>query len=207
MEITNRQDKKNTYILFAIAGLLVILDQLTKFIAMGVPFLGLSFGDGVREGEYIEVIGSIVQFTYVENPGMAFGISFGPMKIILTLFSLVASAFLVYFIMKKSHVRTVLRVALMLILAGAFGNFIDRMFYGTWFQGGELFLGRVVDFIIVDIPDIHIGNIFYSHFPVFNVADSCVTIGIALLLLNYKHLPDFEKDNLPKENSEILNED
>lgn len=192
-QITQQTSIKNTYILLLIAGILVIVDQLTKFIAMGVPFLGISIGDGVREGEYIDVIGSFLQFTYVENPGMAFGISFGPMKIVLTLFSLVASIALVYVLVKKWYIRSVLRVAIMLILAGAFGNFIDRMFYGVWFQDGELFHGRVVDFIMFDIPDIHIGDIFYSHFPVFNIADSCVTIGIAILLLNYKHLSEFEK--------------
>lgn len=192
-QITQQTSIKNTYILLLIAGILVIVDQLTKFIAMGVPFLGISIGDGVREGEYIDVIGSFLQFTYVENPGMAFGISFGPMKIVLTLFSLVASVALVYVLVKKWYIRSVLRVAIMLILAGAFGNFIDRMFYGVWFQDGELFHGRVVDFIMFDIPDIHIGDIFYSHFPVFNIADSCVTIGIAILLLNYKHLSEFEK--------------
>lgn len=192
-QITQQTSNKNTYILLLIAGILVIVDQLTKFIAMGVPFLGISIGDGVREGEYIDVIGSFLQFTYVENPGMAFGISFGPMKIILTLFSLVASAALVYVLVKKWYIRSALRVAIMLILAGAFGNFIDRMFYGVWFQDGELFHGRVVDFIMFDIPDIHIGDIFYSHFPVFNIADSCVTIGIAILLLNYKHLSEFEQ--------------
>lgn len=192
-QITQQTTIKNTYILLLIAGILVIVDQLTKFIAMGVPFLGISIGDGVREGEYIDVIGSFLQFTYVENPGMAFGISFGPMKIVLTLFSLVASIALVYVLVKKWYIRSVLRVAIMLILAGAFGNFIDRMFYGVWFQDGELFHGRVVDFIMFDIPDIHIGDIFYSHFPVFNIADSCVTIGIAILLLNYKHLSEFEK--------------
>lgn len=192
-QITQQTSIKNTYILLLIAGILVIVDQLTKFIAMGVPFLGISIGDGVREGEYIDVIGSFLQFTYVENPGMAFGISFGPMKIVLTLFSLVASVALVYVLVKKWYIRSVLRVAIMLILAGAFGNFIDRMFYGVWFQDGELFHGRVVDFIMFDIPDIHIGDIFYSHFPVFNIADSCVTIGIAILLLNYKHLSEFEQ--------------
>lgn len=192
-QITQQTSNKNTYILLLIAGILVIVDQLTKFIAMGVPFLGISIGDGVREGEYIDVIGSFLQFTYVENPGMAFGISFGPMKIVLTLFSLVASIALVYVLVKKWYIRSALRVAVMLILAGAFGNFIDRMFYGVWFQDGELFHGRVVDFIMFDIPDIHIGDIFYSHFPVFNIADSCVTIGIAILLLNYKHLSEFEQ--------------
>lgn len=197
---TQDSSKKGTYILLLIAGILVIVDQLTKFIAMGVPFWGISIGDGIREGEYIDVIGSFLQFTYVENPGMAFGITFGPMKIILTLFSLIASIALVYVLYKKSHIRNVLRIAIMLILAGAFGNFIDRMFYGVWFQSGDLFHGRVVDFIMFDIPDIHIGDIFYSHFPVFNIADSCVTIGIAMLLINYKHLSEFEKKEVLIEN-------
>lgn len=182
-------NRKYIYFLLAIAGLLILADQMSKFIVMGVPFLGIT-SKGIRAGEYISAIGDFLQFTYVENPGMAFGISFGVMKIILTLFSLIASVGLIYVLFKFEKKRRAVLWGFMLILAGAFGNFIDRMFYGQWFQGGKLFYGRVVDFILVDIPDISIGNLSYSHWPVFNIADACVTVGVAVLLLNYKHLSD-----------------
>lgn len=190
--------RKNTLLLLFIAVILILIDQITKFSVMGVPFLGVPTGVGIKNGEYINVIGDFLQFTYVENPGMAFGISFGSLKIILTLFSLVASAGIIYLLFKYENIKKWLRFGLMLILAGAFGNFIDRMFYGIWFQAGELFHGRVVDFLLVDIPDIHLGNIFYSHWPVFNIADSCVTIGVIVLLLNYKHLSEFEQKRIPE---------
>jgi signal peptidase II len=82
-----------------------------------------------------------------------------------------------------------IRIAIMLILAGAFGNFIDRMFYGVLYGEGPLFYGLVVDFIQIDIPDIQVGQLAYTHWPVFNIADSCVSIGMILLLLYNRYLP------------------
>jgi signal peptidase II len=77
----------------------------------------------------------------------------------------------------------------MLILAGAFGNFIDRMFYGVLYGEGPLFYGLVVDFIQIDIPDIQLGQFAYTHWPVFNIADSCVSIGMILILSYNRYLP------------------
>ncbi len=192
-------NRKFTIFILALSLLLIILDQMTKFMVMGVPFLGIET-KAIHPGEYISVIGDFLQLTYVENAGMAFGIKFGSLKIILTLFSLIASLVILYFIIKHDKANNWIRLGLAIILAGAMGNFIDRMFYGVWFQGGDLFYGRVVDFILVDIPDIKIGSLNYSHWPVFNIADSCVTIGVIILLFNYKHLTLLESKEKINEN-------
>ena len=186
------KDRKFTIILLVAAAVLVLVDQFTKLAAFGVPMLGMNF-TGIARGEYISVIGDFLQFTYVENPGMAFGISFGAGKILLSLFSVAASIALIWYIFKIEKYSRFMRSAFALILAGAVGNLIDRVFYGILLQGRDLFYGNVIDFIMVDIPDINIGDFSYSHWPVFNIADACVTIGVILLLVNYKNIPQFEE--------------
>jgi signal peptidase II len=192
--------RKQSYILGAISILLIAFDQITKMITLGANILGSGF-KGIAQGEIIPFIGDFIQFTYVQNPGMAFGISFGAGKILLSLFSIVASAALVWYFIKIEKYSLGLRSAIAFIFAGAFGNLIDRVFYGLWFGSGldKLFYGNVVDFIMVDIPDINIGPLHYSHWPVFNIADACVTLGVIILLVNYKKIPQFEdlktKDN------------
>ena len=197
-------NRKYTYYILFTSLILVILDQLTKLAVYGKSIFGISF-EGIRSGEYIRVIGDFLQFTYVENPGMAFGISFGAGKILLSLFSVVASVGLIWYLFKIENYSKFLRFAFAIILAGATGNLIDRVFYGLWFQGRDLFYGNVVDFIMVDIPDISFGTINYSHWPVFNIADACVTVGVVLLLLNYKKIPQFEDLKKTKVNNENTN--
>ena len=174
--------------LLLIAGLLVIIDQCTKIAVKGFAFFGITH-DGMYLGESIPILGDFIRFTFVENPGMAFGVEFGSGKIFLTLFSLIASIAFVYYLRKIEEAKLQIRLAIMLILAGAFGNFIDRMFYGVLYGEGPLFYGLVVDFIQVDIPDIQFGNLIYTHWPVFNIADSCVSIGMVLLLIYNRYLP------------------
>src|SRR5205085_1853095 len=100
--------------------------------------------------------GDTLRWTFVENPGMAFGFNFG-MPVILSLFSVIASIFLVVLIKRtQSQGINGLRIALALILGGAAGNLIDRSFYGLIYDYAPLFYGRVVDFIDFDIPDINL---------------------------------------------------
>lgn len=180
--------KIHSYHLLLIAGILVLIDQCTKIAVKGFSLLGFSH-EGMYLGESIPIIGDFLRFTFVENPGMAFGVEFGSGKIFLTLFSLIASIALVYYLRIIEEAKLQIRIAIMLILAGAFGNFIDRMFYGVLYGEGPLFYGLVVDFIQVDIPDIQFGNLIYTHWPVFNIADSCVSIGMVLLLIYNRYLP------------------
>jgi signal peptidase II len=182
--------KKNTKLLFIVSTLLIVFDQVTKLLIKGFSFLGFS-SEGFGYGEKIEVIGKVIQFTFVENPGMAFSIEFGAGKIFLSLFSVIASILLILYIRTIGDKPLGYRISVMLIFAGATGNMIDRVFYGVFYDYAPLFYGKVVDFILVDIPDINIFGKYYDYFPVFNIADSCVSVGIVLLLIYNKHIPTF----------------
>ena len=162
-----------------IAAVLVVLDQVTKVLVKTSMMLGESH----------PMIGSIVNLTFVENPGMAFGISWGDGKLILTLLTIVIAGVLVWYLRQIASGHWAPRLAVTLILAGAVGNLIDRALYGVIFGDAPLFYGRVVDFIQVDIPDITWLGDVHTHFPVFNIADSCVTVGVLLLLLTGNKLP------------------
>ncbi len=201
----NYKQAKKIYPFFIISSILVIFDQITKLLIHGFNFLGINF-TGLKYGELINVYGNYVQITFIENPGMAFGIHFGLVgKFFLSSFSIVASLVLIYVIKRLRENHFAIKLAFSLILAGAVGNLIDRVFYGVIFGYAPLLYGKVVDFVQVDIPDINIGNIYMTHFPVFNVADSCVTVGIVILLLFFNKIPSLshffkKKSNLEEEN-------
>ena len=114
---------------------------------------------------------------------MAFGVSWGEAKIILTLLTIGIVALIVRMILTTPPDSRIVRNALVLVLAGAVGNLIDRMFYGVLYGTDPLFYGKVVDFLQVDIPDVTMFGELYTHWPVFNVADSCVSVGVVVLLL------------------------
>lgn len=200
---------KSTKIIFIIVIFLILLDQISKYLIYDyfqVKHIGRDYYITSPEKSDIHIIGEIVKFVYVENAGMAFGIQFGEFKIILSLFSIFASIVLVVIIKRISHLPFVIQFAFGLILAGAIGNLIDRVFYGVIFGYAPIFYGRVIDFIQVDIPDIHIGNVInYTHWPVFNVADSCVSIGVVLLLIFNKYIPNFSVLFKKKTQSELAN--
>ncbi len=190
------RDSFNRYV-FIIAFLLIVLDQSTKLYIKGFNFFGFQH-IGMFYGESKKAIGEAIRITYIENPGMAFGIEFGAGKFFLSLFSVIAAIGLVYLLVKLNGYHKAIRIAFMFILAGATGNLIDRVFYGVIFNDGPLFFGKVVDFIQVDIPDIKFFGAYYTHFPVFNIADSCVTIGVCLILIFNKYLPEFSDVFLKK---------
>ncbi|MFA7325465.1 MAG: signal peptidase II [Candidatus Kapaibacterium sp.] len=195
--------KKQTTLLFIASFLLITLDQVTKFLIKGFSFLGFSV-EGFGYGEKVEVVGRAIQLTFVENPGMAFSIEFGAGKIFLSLFSIIASILLILYIRKIGDKPLGYKISIMLIFAGATGNMIDRVFYGVLYDYAPLFYGRVVDFILIDIPDINIFGKYYDYFPVFNIADSCVSVGIVLLLFYNSHIPTFSELR-GKKNDEELN--
>ncbi len=180
--------KKNK-IFYIVIFLLILFDQATKLAVKGFDFFGIDHS-GFYYGELVPVIGDFVMFTFIENPGMAFGIDFGAGKIFLSLFSFVAGFALIWYLNKIYNASVWIKTGISLIIAGALGNGIDRVFYGAVFGESPLFYGKVVDFIQVDIPDVNVFGLYYSHFPVFNVADSCVTVGVILLLIFHNKLPD-----------------
>ncbi|HEX3074082.1 MAG TPA: signal peptidase II, partial [Ignavibacteriales bacterium] len=170
-------------VLFVTAAV-VIVDQLTKLFVKGfsIPALGLNF-EGMDYAQKINVLGSFFRITFVENPGMAFGIDVGvSSKLFLSLFSIAASIGIIIYLYKSKNESFIMRAALALILGGAIGNLIDRMFYGVFYGYASLFYGSVVDFLDMDIFDINLFGITYDRFPIFNVADMAVTFGVVLLI-------------------------
>jgi signal peptidase II len=162
---------------------------------------------------------------FIENNGMAFGMElFG--KLFLSLFRIAAGIFLVYYLRKiiQRQLPTGYIISISLILAGAIGNLLDSMFYGLLFsdsmgqvaqfmpEGGgyaSLFYGKVVDMLYFPLIEGHFpdwlpvwgGEDFIFFRPIFNIADSAVSVGVVLILLFYRHyLSDNEnkKDTVPQ---------
>ncbi len=181
--------------LLLLGVLLVVIDQVIKILVKSNMTLGQSYS----------VLGDWFQLLFVENKGMAFGMAWGGVigKYMLTAFRLVLFGFLCWWIsqlMKREKpVPTGVLVGLTLITAGAFGNIIDCLFYGlifsestyttvaTWGSYAPFMQGKVVDMFYFPlwtwpdwVPGLG-GHIFFE--PVFNFADSCVTVGAFYLIL------------------------
>ncbi|HET9915785.1 MAG TPA: signal peptidase II [Candidatus Binatia bacterium] len=142
---------------------IVVLDQLTKLIVHRTMALHQS----------IPIIDGLFNLTYVRNTGAAFGIFAGSAEIFrrpfLILVSILASIFIVSLLRRLANEHSGLITALTFVLGGAIGNLIDRVFYG-----------EVIDFL-----DVYWRN---YHWPAFNIADSFITIGVAMAIYClYKH--------------------
>jgi len=139
-----------------LAGCLLIVDQLTK----------LWFDSSLRYGERVQVL-PFFDFTLLYNPGAAFSFladQGGWQRWFFTVLGLGAGVFMLW-MMHTNRTQRRLLLALALILSGALGNVIDRIAYG-----------HVIDFLL-----------FYWqnwYYPAFNVADSCITLGAILLILD-----------------------
>lgn len=168
--------------------LVVIIDQVSKFMVKGIkiPFLRIDL-EGMTYGSSRRIIGNLVKLTFIENPGMAFGLDIGP-KMFLTIFTILASIVILYYIFKHRNDGKLIRLSLAFILAGAIGNLIDRTFYGVIYSYAPLFFGRVVDFVQVDFWNFTIFGRTYTSWPIFNVADVSVTIGFLIILFFHKRV-------------------
>jgi signal peptidase II len=164
----------------------VIADQVTKLLIRGItiPFLGINVV-GMPLYSSTPIIGDFLRFTYIENPGMAFGIDFG-WKSFFAIFSIIASMAIFLYLYRVRQESRLVRFSLALILGGAIGNLIDRVFYGPLFDGTALFHGRVIDFIDFDFFNVNLFGYNFSRFPVFNIADAAVTVGVIMLLVFHK---------------------
>lgn len=175
---------------------IVIADQITKFFVKGgtIPVLNIHV-DGMYYGQSINVIGDFFKLTFVENPGLAFGIEVGDSsKLMLSLFTLLASIGIFYYLYKSRHQKLIVRLSLAFILGGAIGNLIDRTFYGVFYGYAPIFYGRVVDFFNVDFFDFTIFGRTFDRWPIFNIADATVTIGVIMLLIFHRTEPVKEQE-------------
>ena len=169
----------------------VIIDQISKLTIKGFsfPLLKINY-EGMYQGERIHVIGNFFRITFIENPGMAFGFDPGvSFKLWISIFSILASIGLIAYIYHVRKQSITLRLALAFILGGAIGNLIDRMFYGILYGYAPLFYGHVVDFLDFDFFHFTLFGRTFDRWPIFNVADAAVTIGVVILLFfyNQKH--------------------
>lgn len=176
----------------------VLIDQLSKLYIYSNFLLG----------ESKQVLGDFVRFTFVFNPGGAFGITFGNYWL-YTIFSLIAVAIVVVYFLKSLNQSRFIRICLSLVVGGAIGNLIDRILYQ-----------KVIDFIDVNIFDIVIPPFEFLSFRfngfelyrwyTFNIADSAITVSLigVLIFIAFINKPD-EKDisNIDSENPRHENSD
>ena len=173
----------------------VIVDQITKFLIKGINIEKLGFNfSGMPYGSSRPLLGDYVKLTFIENPGMAFGIDIGP-KMFLTIFTIGASLLIFYYIFKHRNDSFLLRIALAFILAGALGNLIDRTFYGLIYGYAPLFHGRVVDFVQIEFWDFTFLGRTYTTWPIFNIADVAVSLGFLIILVFHNRI--FKHTELP----------
>ena len=190
--------KKSLVIVIAI----LLIDQIVKV------WVKLNF----TIGEEVDLIGDWCKLHFIENEGMAFGMSFGGVagKYVLTFLRIIASVLIGWYLLKliKKGGNKLAVYSFTLIFAGAVGNIIDSMFYGLLFsestffsvsqfllEGGgyaPMFLGKVVDMFYFPIIDTTLpqwipffgGNDFRFFNAIFNISDVSITIGVVILLIS-----------------------
>ena len=193
--------KKQARLVVLLVAALIVVDQVVKILVK----------TNMQIGEDIPLIGEWCRLHFIENEGFAFGMSMGGAtgKVVLTLVRLVASAVIVWLLVRmvKGGTRSSLVVSLALIFAGAVGNLVDSCFYGLIFNesyysvatlfpadGGyaPLLQGKVVDMFYFPLFEFDWptwvplvgGNHFEFFNAIFNVADSAITVGIVWLMID-----------------------
>lgn len=157
---------KNKYGILALVSVVsLVLDQWTKWLVH----------TRFRVGESVDLIDPILALTYVRNKGAAFGIlqtaSASFREPFFMLVPIIAIGVIGYLYYKLENDQRFSALALSLVLSGAIGNLIDR-----------IRLGYVVDFV-----DVHWREVY--HWPAFNVADSCIVVGVGILFLQSFQAP------------------
>ena len=178
---------------FLLALFIIVIDQLSKWAVHTYMQPGM--------GGEIRLLGDWAKLHYTLNPGMAFGAElpapYG--KLVLSAFRLVAVFGISYYIIRLVRQRAAsgFIACMALILGGALGNLIDSIFYGIVYDNAPFgsptrwFHGQVIDMLYVDIYEGFLpqnwpllGGKYVSLWPIFNIADSSIFIGVAVILLN-----------------------
>lgn len=151
---------RNKYLsLLIVSGVLIVVDQYTKLmVSLHIP---LNYS--------VEVIEGIFNLTHIRNSGVAFGLFASQQSEYKALMFIIISTIAITAILVIFHQtpkeKKMVQIGLILIFSGAIGNLIDRSLHG-----------EVIDFV----------DLFFNghHFPAFNIADSCITIGVALMVID-----------------------
>lgn len=220
----NKSIRNKYWLCFGIIAVILIIDQIVKIMVK----------THMQMGEEIPLIGNWCKLHFIENEGMAFGMAFGGKvgKLILSIFRIIASGALTWFLIHliKKDTRKVPIISLSLIIVGALGNLVDCCFYGiifneSYFHVAELFppeggyapflYGRVVDmfyFPLIDttwpqwVPFVG-GNHLLFFNAIFNVADSAITIGAFMLIIDQLLAQNKEKsENILEEEANTKSE-
>jgi len=149
--------KRNIVLFILCAAVVIALDQVTKAAITSRFFMHESYG----------VIDGFFNIVYVINPGAAFGFLAGASATFRYIFfigiTVIAILLIIYYLVKNKSGSIVTVISLTFIFAGAVGNLIDRIRFGA----------------VVDFLDVYVGT---WHWPAFNVADSAISIGAALMI-------------------------
>lgn len=169
MSERDAQSSVRTFAIVTVAA--VILDQLSKTVVARYLFMG----------ESVPVLGDFFRITLVLNPGGVFGTRLGSQDF-YTIISVLAIGVTLWFFFKARTDAITFRIGLALVLGGAVGNLIDRFRFG-----------KVVDFLDFDFFNINLPpaeiaflkfpGFYLDRWPVFNLADSFVLIGMVLIVL------------------------
>ncbi len=210
------EKKPAVYVYYLISLGVIALDQIVKMV--------VHFNMELGSRGQIKIFGDWFKLHYLTNPGMAFGMEIGMEngKLVLTLFRLAAMFAIGYylFLLYKKQSNTGLLICVAMILGGAIGNLVDSIFYGVWLDNAPFdapmpwFYGQVVDMFYIDIWEGRIadwvpifGGDYMALWPVFNVADAAIFLGITFILIFQKryfsHL-DEEPQPRPETDQEVL---
>lgn len=162
-----------------VSGIVVVALVLDQWLKLWIA-THFSLGESVR-------ITSWFWLCFVENDGMAFGIEWFS-KFVLTSFRIVAVGVLCWYMWRLIHInkaRTLYLATIALVTSGAMGNIIDCVFYGKLFGYAGWFYGKVVDMLYFPLITNSAGECIFFR-PVFNLADSCITVAVILILIFFR---------------------